>query len=247
MAALSPKEEQFKKDILFELGAPVLDVEIQEEQWWAIRNRTKRWFKAKKGVMDCEYKPIIDSVFQYDFPDNACTVVDVILPRRSDIQSLLSLGFFDIVPLNALNIGATTSAFNSYSSYVQILQALETRRRIFSADPSWEVVCGKIQLIGGSGLCAGGDGGGNMLIFYVKEVWETDELKGRDENLFYRHMLSTSKYFLGRLRSKYKAYPSAGGLIDTDGPDLIEEWKAEIELLDEEIADSQGAMDIMYG
>lgn len=243
---LTPKELEFKKDILFELGAPILDVEISDEQWCSIIRRSKRWFKAKKGVLDCESKPIINDIFQYDFPDNACTIIDIVLPRRSDIQSLLSLGFFDIVPLNALNIGAVTSAFNSYSSYVQILQALETRRRIFSADPDWEVLCGKIQLIGGSGLCAG-EQSGSMLIVFVKESWEVDELKGRDENLFFRYMLTTAKYFLGRLRSKYKTYPAAGGPIDTDGPDLIDEYKAEIELLDEEIAESQGPMGGMYG
>jgi len=243
---LTAKEEEFKKEILLELGAPILDVELADEHWPAIIARAKRWFKAKKRVLDCTNIPITNDVFQYDFPPNACAIIDIILPRRSDIQSLLSLGFFDIVPLNALNIGAVTSAFNSYSSYVQILQALETRRRVFSADPDWEVICGKITLIGGSGLCGGG-GMGQMLVMFKKEVWETEELHDRDENLFFRYMLATAKHFLGRIRSKYSSYPAAGGQIDTDGQSLLEEYKEEVELLDEEIAESQGPMSILIG
>ena len=246
MAELTGKAAEFKKEILFELGEPVMKVELDDGQWEAICSKAKRWFKAKKGVLDCTMVGIIDDVFQYDFPDNACQIIDIILPRRSDIQSLLSLGFFDIVPLNALNIGAVTSAFNSYSAYYQILSALETRRRIFSAEPTWDIVCGKIQLIGGSGLCAGG-GTGQMMVIFKKENWSVDELKDRDENLFFRYMHAVAKEVLGRIRSKYSSYPAAGGMIDTDGPALLEEAKAEYEKLDEEIADSQFPMGMVYG
>jgi hypothetical protein len=240
------KADEFRKEIELELGEPIMSVELDDTQWDAIFARTKRWFKAKKGVLDCATIPLNPGVFEYDFPPNACRIIDVLLPRRSDIQSLLSLGFFDIVPLNALNIGAVTSAFNSYSSYVQILQALETRRRIFSADPDWEVLCNKIHVIGGDGVCAG-EMSGQMIVVFKKENWEIDELKDRDENLFFRYSLATAKYFLGAIRSKYKSYPSADGPIDTDGPELKEEYKQEIELLDEEIAESQMPMGVIIG
>lgn len=243
---LNPTEENWKKEIKVELGEPIVEVELDDTVWPFIVDRSKRWFKAKKGVLGCESMPIVPGKTQYDFPDNACAIIDVILPRRSDIQSLLSLGFFDIVPLNALNIGSTTSAFNSYSAYTQILQALETRRRIFSADPDWEVVCGKLHLMGGSGLCAG-EGTGYAMIIFKKENWSTEELKDRDENLFFRYMLGQAKYFLGRIRSKYKSYPAAGGPIDTDGPELLDEAKEDFLLLDEEIAESQGPMSVIIG
>jgi hypothetical protein len=38
-----------------------------------------------------------------------------------------------------------------------------------------------------------------------------------------------------------------GGIIDTDGPELIEEARAELEVLDEEISESQGAMGFVCG
>lgn len=240
-----PTASEFRKQIELELGSPILDVEFDECSWDAIVARAKRWFRAKKGVLDCVTVNLIQGKTEYDFPDNACAIIDVILPRRSDIQSLLSLGFFDIVPLNALNLGAVTSSFNSYSSYVQILQALETRRRIFSADPDWEIMCGRIQIMGGSGLCGGV--AGKMLVIYKKDQWEVEELKDRDEQLFYDYMRAVALSVLGHIRSKYKSYPAAGGNIDTDGPDLLAEAKEEFERLEEEIADSQGPMGPIYG
>ena len=243
---LNATEEKWKKEIKVELGEPILEVELDDTVWPVIIDRCKRWFKAKKGVLGCINVSLVPGKMEYDFPDNACAIIDVILPMRSDIQSLLSLGFFDIVPLNAMSLGSTTSAFNSYSAYTQILQSLETRRRIFSADPDWEVLCNKIIITGSAGICAG-EGTGQMLVVYKKEIWSTEELKDRDENLFFRQMLGQSKYFLGRIRSKYKSYPAAGGPIDTDGPELLEEAKEDFLKLDEEIADSQGPMSIVIG
>lgn len=240
------KADDFRLQIESELGFPVIKIETVECSWEAIIARAKRWFRAKKGVLDCVTVPIVQDKFDYDFPANACAIIDVILPRRSDIQSLLSLGFFDIVPLNALNLGAVTSAFNSYSAYAQILQALETRRRIFSADPDWEIICGKIHVMGGSGLCSGSNVG-QMLIIFKKENWEVDELRDRDEQIFYDYMKAVAKEVLGRIRSKYKSYPAAGGSIEMDGPELLAEAKEDYERLDNEIADSQGPIGPIIG
>lgn len=243
--SLTPKEAEMKKDILTELGEPTIKVEIDDTAWPAIIKNAKRWFKAKKGVLDCAVMPVTPGKVEYDFPANACVIIDVILPQRSDINSLVSLGFFDIVPLNSLNIGSVTSAFNSYSSYVQILQALETRRRVFSADPGYEILCGKIVL---TNACnSSGTIQGQMLIVFKKEDWEVDELKDRDENLFYRYLMAAAKMVLGRIRSKYSSYPAAGGMIDTDGAELLAEAKEEKELIDEEIAESAMPMGILYG
>lgn len=240
------KVDDFRKEIELELGLPTVDVELDECQWDAIVARAKRWFKAKKGVLDCVTIPLVEGKTEYDFPDNACVIIDVILPQRSDIQSLLSLGFFDVIPFNALNLGVVTSAFNSYSSYAQILQALETRRRVFSAEPGWEVLCGKLHIFGGSGICDG-TGPGVMLIVFKKTEWSVDELKDRDDQIFYDYMKAVAMQVLGRIRSKYKSYPAAGGQIDTDGPELLEDAKEMFEKLEEEIADSQGPMSVIYG
>jgi len=239
--------EELKKAILSGFGYPTVDVEIDECQWNTIFSDAKRWFRAKKGVLDGTVVSLVEGVTEYDFPDNACNIVDVILPKRSDIQSLLSLGFFDIVPLNSLNLGAITSAFNSYSSYVQILQALETRRRIFGADPSWDVLYNKIHIIGGEGVCASSLGGQRMLVVFVKEDFDLTFLKGRDENLIFRYIKNEATRVLGRIRGKYPSYPAAGGEITTDGETLLGDYKEELERLDEEIAESQGPMGIMYG
>lgn len=240
------KAKEFRDQIEGELGSPTLDVEIDECQWGKIEARVKRWFRAKKGVLDAVMVPLVQDKHMYDFPDNCAGIIDVILPLRSDIQSLLSLGFFDIVPLNALNLGAVTSAFNSYSAYTQILQALETRRRIFSADPDYEVMNKKIYVMGGSGLC-NGNGVGQMMVIFKKYDYSFDELESRDEQIVYDYMRAVTLSVLGHIRSKYKSYPAAGGQIEMDGADLLAEAKEEFERLENEISDSQGPMGIIIG
>ena len=86
-----------------------------------------------------------------------------------------------------------------------------------------------------------------MLVMFVKDDFDLCSLKGRDENLIYRYVLNEATRFLGRIRGKYKSYPTAGGESVTDADDLLNDYKEERERLDEEIADSQGPMSIMYG
>jgi hypothetical protein len=245
---MTDREESFKQDILFEFGAPVVRVEIDDTQWSAIIRKTKKWFQAKKGVLDCTMMNLVDSQGDYAFPDNADAIIDIILPLKSDIQSLLSLGFFDIVPLNAMNIGSVTSAFNSYSSYVQILQALSTRRRVFGAEPDWFIQCNRIYLTSKSLGTDGSSGlAGSMMVVFKKKVWTFDELDQRDEDLTFRFMQNEARYVLAKIRGKYKDYPAAGGNIGMDSDDLMNEYNAEKELLEEEISESQGPLYILRG
>ena len=191
---------------------------------------------------------VVEGITEYPIPANAWVVRDVILPSRSDVSSLLSLGFFDVVPLNSMNLGSITSAFNSYSSYAQILMALETRKRIFDAEPDWFVVCDKIHVAGmTSGGASASNFSGKMLVFFTKKEWDIGELKDRDEDLFYRYALNEAKYVLGRIRGKYKDYPAAGGSVAMDADDLLSEYKDDKAALDEEIGESQYPMGILVG
>lgn len=233
-------------EVKSELGSPTVKVELDDTVWEKIFTKAKRWFRAKKGVISCYVLNLVDGQTEYDMPPNSVGLIDVVLPNRTDIASLLSFGFFDVIPMNAWNIGSLTSSFNSYSSYVQILQALETRRRVFSADPDWYEACGKIHITVKSLDCFG-NGGTQALVFFKKQDFDISELKERDEELIYRYSLNEAKYRLGRVRGKYKSYPAAGGSIDTDADDLIADYKEEKELLEEEISESQGSMGFVVG
>ena len=145
------KKEDIKKEILADLGAPTVKVEIDDAVWDKIFQGAKRWFKGKKGFIRPWVMPILDGKNCYDLPEGAYQVVDVILPRRSDVASLLTLGFFDVIPTNGLGLGSQGDLQTFYSSYVQLLQTLETRRRVFGADPDWEQIGKQLVITAGTG------------------------------------------------------------------------------------------------
>lgn len=244
--------EELIDEILSEFGAPVVNVELDESVWDKIINKAYRWFRAKKGFIAETLVDIQPSENEYPWPADAVEIVDVIMPRRSDISDILSLGFFDIVPAQML---ATANQYPSLhtagairfenSAYVQLLQSLEIRRRTFSADPGWYVMgppIKKIYLtprdiltsIGGSDLPA------KMIVYYKKDSMDISEFIGRDEQLFFDYCKARAKIILGHIRRKYPSYPSAGGSISMDGNELISEGKEELQDLEEQISESQG-------
>jgi hypothetical protein len=261
------------------LGAPTIKVEVDDAVWDKIFSMAFRWFKAKKGVVKIWIQPLIDGQNCYPLPPGGFKVVDVIMPRSNDIAAYLTLGFFDIIPAQGLGFssGSASTLNGFYSGYVQLLQSLETRRRVFNADPDWEQVGNQLIISGGGGTCSSimvpssscagcgsvsGDISGSvsgmefdcdvpvglgMLVYYKTNDFVIEDLIGRDEDLIYRFVLAQVKKILGRIRSKYKSYPAAGGMVDTDGPELIEEARLEMEILEEEISESQGSMGFIVG
>ena len=243
--------EEIKSQVLMELGHPVVDVEIDETQWCGVEKSTKRWFNARKGLIGFEIIPIYQNQREYDFPLNAESVLDVYLPfGMTDIQGLFSQGILetDLVPADVFRSNRTTGFSVSASAYLQLLNSLETKKKIFSAEPTWEIMGRKIIVTGGINTSYNTPTGRSMLVSYRQKDFNIEDLLDhRDIDLFYRYFLARSKILLGRIRSKYKSYPSAGGTIDSDGPELLEEGKAEIELIEEEISNSQFPMGLLVG
>lgn len=246
-------ETEMKQQILASLGEPTIKVEIDPGQWCLFFQKTLRWFKAKKGLVGCEVIRLIPGQQQYDLPEGANSVVDIHLPIGfGDVQALFSQGILDTNLIPADFYGINSGSYSRYgftvsnSAYVQVLQYLETTRRVISAEPTWEVICGKIYVTNGCGT--NGTNAQYMLVTYKKENVAIEDITDhRDVDLVYRYTEALAKMVLGRIRSKYKSYPAAGGMIDTDGPELLEEAKAEIEKLEEEISDSQFPMGLMVG
>lgn len=234
-------EAEIREEILSELGEPVVKVELDETHWKGIFKSAKRWFHAKKGVLGCGLFP---AVKEQAIPPEMELIYDVVLPGagQGGLGCLMTLGFFkDIVPADVLRgNGQISTSFMNYSAWAQLMQQMETVRRVFGSDPDWFVECGKLYITGTSE-------GGAALILFKKKHWEIEELTDRNEDMFYRFCLNEAKYRLGRIRGKYPNYPTAGGSIDTDARDLLDEYKADKELLEEEIAQSQYPMHFITG
>ena len=239
--------EEIIKEIKADLGHPTIKVEIDEDVWDVLLAKTIRWFKAKKGLIATTTIPLIDGSNRYDWPVDAYAITDVILPRRSDINDIVSLGFFDIIPASYVIGGSSVPGGMriDMSAYVMLLQSLEMRRRIFSSEPDWYVedhptrkiiiaikASNVVYSVNTSPL--------HMIVKYKKTTLEVTDLLGRDEDLFYRYMLAKTKVMLGTIRSKFSTYPTAGGSVTMDGDSLKNEGFSALERLDIEIDDSQG-------
>ena len=239
--------EDFINETKMDLGYPTVKVELDDTVWDALFSKTLRWFKAHKGLIATTTIPLVDGTISYDWPAEAYAITDVILPRRSDISDILSLGFFDLVPASYVIGGSSLPSGMrvDVSNYVQLLQSLEMRRRVFSSDPDWFVQdypekkiiitvnpTNIVYSYGGSAL--------HMIVRYKKTTLDIPDLLGRDEEYAYRYFLAKSKIVLGAIRSKYSTYPTAGGSVTMDGEALKNEGFAEIERLEVELIDSQG-------
>jgi len=221
-----------KQEILSQMGAPMVRVEIDESAWGFIFKRAKRWFHSKKGVMGAA---VVTAQSEMDYPPQAEIIIDVVLATDcgGSLGSIMTGGFFsDIVPADVIARGGMYStSFSNYSAFVQLIQQIEQVRRTFSSEPDWYVdAVGRLHLMPGSVA-------GNVLVIYKKrpEFWEISELRDRDEDIFYRCALNEVKYVLSRVRGKYPSYPAAGGSIETDAAGLMEEWKEGREELNIEI------------
>lgn len=220
-----------------------MKVELDDTHWEKIFSRSKRWFQSKKGVLAMG---LFNGSSPIDYPADCLEVLDIVSSNNSDscgsLGALLTLGFFpDIVPADWIGRGGiATTTFSGFSTYVQVIEQLEKIKRLFNADADWYVAARKIFLTQRGGT-------GPVLLFYKKKNWEIEELYDRDEDMFYRYCLNEAKYILGRIRIKYRSYPSAGGTVEMDGADLLEEWKTDRELLDEEIAQSQMPISFITG
>lgn len=227
-------------EVRADLGEPVVKVELTDGQLNIVMNKALRWFKARKGIIKVYLLPLMSGVADYGYPSDAVSIVDVVLPLKSDLPDITNLDFFDIVPADILN--ATGPKGNSYgslrfdtSSYVQLLQGLEMRRHVFNAQRDWyDRPESRIIHTQPSTLT------GTAYVFYKSNTLDIPDLVGRDEDLIYRYCLSKAKMALGEMRSKYSSYPAAGGPISMNGAELKQEAKDELLILEEEISDSQG-------
>lgn len=233
-------EEEAKEGILSKLGFPVVKVEIDDTQWPHIFRGALRWFRAKKGLISCYMLPIADGIVEYPVPPNSYKIVDVVFPRKEDIGTLFNLCMFDLIPANGMFGGNYGFISSSFADYVQALQTIETRKKIFGADPDWIEECGKLIIT--PYTTASFATGYPAVVYYKADNIQFNDLKGRDEDLIYRYATNEARYVLAKIRGKYKTYPSADGQINTDADDLMTEYREEKEALEMEISDSQGAM-----
>ncbi|MGL4400158.1 MAG: hypothetical protein ACRCXD_09845 [Luteolibacter sp.] len=226
-----------------QLGEPVVKVEIDDTQFDTILVHAKLWFRSRKGLIAATRISLTPGKSEYDLPENCDRIIEVILPGREGGLDI-SNGVTELVPSWLWSPYSTGAHTFDTSQYAQVMSAMEQFKRVFSQESGWFEQHGRLWIANGAGC---GSEGGQALVFFRKLTWEIEELRGRDEDLFYRYVVAFAKRILARIRGKYPSYPAAGGPISMDADTLITEANEELAKLEEEIIASQGATPFTVG
>lgn len=241
-------EAELQQWILRRLGAPLLKVELTAEHLRDNIEDAKRWFAAKKGWKRFWTLNIAQSQNVYDLPLEADVVTDVVFSYNPLDLSILAFPYWlppenNQIPYSVFNVAGKSGGL--YSNYTQMLQSIETAKRVLSAEADWR------QENNGDGnklyLFPNPTRSGLAIVEYTTHLIKPHELTERDHDLLKRYALAMAKLDLGRIRSKFDSYPTAQGTMTMDGAALLEEARTDIEKLEEELANSAMPMGFLVG
>lgn len=218
-------------------GSSLVTVELTDEQFNTAVYLGKQWFTARKGFVSYKVVNIIPNTSDYQMTPDVQQVLDVIFEVPTDVAAFFSLGFFDLIPYGPQGIGSIGSGLTNYSSFAQLIQFNEQRKRVFSVQPEWwfEEQTQILHITNRQGALIN-----NIMVQVKLNDFDPAKLMDKDDWIFGRWVRAKCKEIIGRIRSKYDSLPAAGGPIALDGKDLLAEAKEEYELLDKEIYWSQG-------
>lgn len=235
-------KDELKLWILRELGAPVVKVELTEEQLLDSIDNAVRWFSAKKGLMKQAFIQLITGQTEYPLPDEVNTVTDVAFPSSGfDISAVFAPWLLPEQQIPWSVISAHGSSGGIYSYWTQALQYIEMGKRLMSSEPDWRQEGRMLHLFGVRSLT------GYILLDYRTSQITIEQLTERDHDLIQRSSFARAKRILGRIRSKYDGFPTAQGNVSLDGQTLLSEAAEELAALEEEISASGYPMGFMVG
>jgi len=232
---------QVKEWILRQMGAPFLKVEVTQEHMCDVIETAIRWFTAKKGLTKVLVLPVQDGVTAYCLPDDVDTVTDVVFTVNPFDFSLIFNPFGLIDDAVPYDVFAAPDSGGLYSTLVQVRQYTEMAKRVLGAEPDWNQYGRTLNIFPLPKHTA------NVLVEYKTNNFDIQQLNERDHDLIKRYALAWTKKIVGRIRSKYDAFPTAQGSSTMDGLTLLDEAREEMEKLEEEIADSAMPMHFIAG
>lgn len=218
-------------------GSSLVNVELTQEQFNVAVALGKQWFTARKGFVIFRPINVLTGVNDYQMLPDVQQVLDVIFEVPTDVAAFFSLGFFDLIPYGPQGVGSIGSGLTNYSSFAQLIQFNEQRKRVFSVQPEFwfDEQLQILHITNRQGALTR-----MMLVECKVNDFDPAKLQDKDDWIFGRWVRAKCKEIIGRIRSKYDSLPGAGGPIALDGKDLLAEAKTEYEQLDKEIFWSQG-------
>ena len=234
-------EEQIGAWILRRLGAPYLRVEAGPDNIHDALEDAKRWFAAKKGVKKQDRIFVQCGKNDYPLTDDMDLILDVAFTIPASDISLISFPYWIAGEMIPANTFAAPGMGGLYSSFTQAIQYVGTARRVLSAEPDWRQEGRTLYIFPIPNYSR------FIIVDYKSTNVVVEHLNERDHDLIRRFALSRVMHDVGRIRSKYPEYPTAGGMTSLDGKELLAEADKDMEKLEEEIIMSGFPMVSFFG
>ena len=214
-------------------GYPVVAVELTEEHYTDSLEEAKQWWVDNWGPMRFRMFDLVPGIREIQMTDDVVEVQDVNFEgmRMPPLVFERDFPFFAPFP-SGVGTGGMVFSYPTalYSVLVQQFQMIGQIKRIFSAESDWEFdnLTKVLRLFGG-----GSSGDRRMIVEYLSNSVQIEELTGEALITFIRYFRSECKERLGQIRSKYDSIPVAGGSASLNGAALLEQANDEKEKLTE--------------
>lgn len=230
------------------LGCGAVILEITEEHADDSFDDALRWWIARKGIKRHAVQNIVSGQSSYVMPDDCDEVMMVWFPgvQLDVIAAINPFAFIDVEMLPVAYQSLTGLPGGSfYGTLHQMIAHASTARRVIGAEPAFEYD----KDINTLQIYPTNHTSGTAIARYASTKLITEDptppattpvndfsrLRFRDRDLILRYARAALKVRLGRVRSKYTEWPSAGGAKTMDGDTLITEGREEFDTLTEEL------------
>lgn len=216
-------DADFKDYLLRRMGKGIVQVEITDDQLNDAVKDTKRWFVSHWGIVRARTFQVISGISDYTLSSDVADVLDVQI-EQVRIPPLVfdrEFPFYFPFPMRAEGGIVFSYPAGLYSALVQQLQWIDQLRRLFNAELEWTYTDSTRILK----LISPANQTGMGLVEYISNEVQMKELFGIAEDLFVDWARAEVMERVGRVRSKYGGYPTAGGERTLDGEALLAEAK----------------------
>jgi len=230
------------------LGCGAVILEVTEYHADDSFDDALRWWIGRKGVKRHAVQTVTSGESSYTMPDDCDEVLSVWFPgvQLDVIAAINPFAFIDVEMLPVAYQSLTGLPGGSfYGTLHQMIAHASTARRIIGAEPAWEYD----KDINTLSIYPTNHQSGTVIARYASTKLITEDptppdttpandfksLRFRDRDLILRYARAALKVRLGRVRSKYSEWPSAGGAKSMDGETLVSEGQAEWDTLTNEL------------
>lgn len=219
--------DELKEQILFELGYPVLRVELLPEQISYCINKQMKVYATYLPFRKHTVVTLPEEVSTFQIHDDenrnilgiglilTPTMIsnNIVFPPTLVNRSMYHAGLIDDLKIRII----------TYQTYELIIEDFLRRRYEFRFNQTNNTIEQKPSIKG------------TVYVEYYTDYKTINEIPRSGQEWVFKYQLQLCKQMIGRLRSKYSGLTTVIGNIETDGQTLLQEQQSTLDQLEQEI------------